>query len=48
MNSGLQFSILVGIVAIAAAQAFAQEKYADPEITPKDREHWAFRPPTRP
>ncbi|WP_439628676.1 DUF1549 and DUF1553 domain-containing protein [Gemmata sp.] len=25
-----------------------QEKYADPELLPADREHWAFKPPVRP
>src|SRR5690242_16786090 len=25
-----------------------QEKYADPALKPKDREHWSFVPPKRP
>jgi len=29
-------------------QAEGQEKYTDPELTAKDREHWAFKPRVRP
>jgi hypothetical protein len=28
--------------------ALAQQQYVDPELTPADRQHWAFRPPVRP
>jgi hypothetical protein len=35
---------LVGIAAVAPAA----EPVDEPEITAKDREHWSFRPPTRP
>jgi hypothetical protein len=31
-----------------AAQGNSQEKYADPEVTPKDRQHWSFQAPVRP
>ncbi|MBA4188987.1 MAG: hypothetical protein C0467_13400 [Planctomycetaceae bacterium] len=41
------------LVLILAAIMFAtpvggQEKYADPEIVPADREHWSFKTPVRP
>ena len=43
MRYGLPL-LLVGIVAVAPAA----EPVDEPEITAKDREHWSFRPPTRP
>ena len=41
---------LVSLIAFAflAAQTSAQNKYADPELKPTDRTHWAFVPPKRP
>jgi hypothetical protein len=37
----------LALLALPAAAA-GQAKYADPELTPADRAHWAFRPPVRP
>ncbi|MBA4064486.1 MAG: hypothetical protein C0501_12380 [Isosphaera sp.] len=37
----------VALLTVPAAAA-GQPKYADPDLTPADRAHWAFRPPVRP
>jgi hypothetical protein len=39
---------LVVLTALSCAPAaVGQEKCADPELKPRDREHWSFRPPAR-
>jgi hypothetical protein len=39
---------LLLVALVLATPVGGQEKYADPEITPADREHWAFKPVVRP
>lgn len=36
------------VLALLAARGSGQDKYADPELTPADRQHWSFKPPVRP
>ncbi len=36
------------VVVLLAAHSMGQEKYADPELAPIDRQHWAFKSPVRP
>ncbi len=36
------------LLVVVATHARTQPKYADPELKPKDRVHWAFVPPKRP
>ena len=40
--------VLCVLLVSVAGHGTAQEKYADPALTPADREHWAFRRPVRP
>src|SRR5215217_2175274 len=42
----LPFALLAVILSFAD-YAEGQEKYADPVLKPKDREHWSFKPPVR-
>src|SRR5580704_3079869 len=35
---------LAFLLAPTSSIGFGQEKYADPELTPADRQHWAFQP----
>ena len=39
---------LTATLLLVADRGRAQNKYSDPELTPKDREHWAFKTPSRP
>ena len=39
-------SVLFTLIVLLSARG--QEKYADPELAPADREHWSFKPPARP
>jgi hypothetical protein len=41
------FALLVALLAVTDRTA-GQEKYADPDLKPKAREHWSFVPPKRP
>jgi hypothetical protein len=41
-------SIVFASIALLLACGTGQEKYADPELAPADREHWSFKPPVRP
>src|SRR5262245_6553253 len=41
------FGLLALLLSLADRTA-GQEKYADPELKPKQREHWSFKPPVRP
>ena len=43
----LPLALLVALLAFTDRTA-GQEKYADPALTPKQRAHWSFVPPTRP
>ncbi len=36
------------LLAALVAQSNGQEKYTDPELAPKDRQHWSFKTPVRP
>ena len=38
---------LFGVLLMVSARSAAEEKYADPDLTPKDRAHWSFVPPKR-
>jgi hypothetical protein len=40
------FVLLVALL-LATERTSGQEKYADPELKPQAREHWAFKPPVR-
>ena len=42
----IPFALL--ILAVVSDRTPGQEKYADPELTPKQRQHWSFIPPKRP
>ncbi|HEV3385979.1 MAG TPA: DUF1549 domain-containing protein, partial [Gemmata sp.] len=35
-------------LAFLAVRSEGEEKYTDPELTPKDRQHWSFQVPVRP
>ena len=39
--------VLTAMLLLVAERGRAQNKYADPELTPKDREHWSFKAPKR-
>jgi hypothetical protein len=41
------FLFFIVLLAIPAPVA-AQDKYADPDIVPRDRQHWSFKSPVRP
>ena len=41
------FALLVVLLAVGN-RTTGQEKYADPALKPKDRQHWSFIPPKRP
>ncbi len=41
------FALLAALL-LLPTHSTGQEKYADPEIVPKDRQHWSFVPPKRP
>ena len=38
---------LLAVLLSLAGRSLADEKYADPALTPKDRAHWSFVPPKR-
>lgn len=42
----LPLALLVAVLSVSA-RSTAEEKYADPDLTPKERAHWSFVPPTR-
>ncbi len=47
IRPALPLALLIALLAFADRTA-GQEKYADPVLTPKQRQHWSFVPPKRP
>jgi hypothetical protein len=47
MARSLPTFTLAAVVLALASPGAAQNKYADPELTPRDRDHWAFKAPRR-
>ncbi|MCI0702799.1 MAG: DUF1549 and DUF1553 domain-containing protein [Planctomycetia bacterium] len=42
----LLFALLLALL-VVTDRTTGQDKYADPELKPKDRQHWSFKPPVR-
>jgi uncharacterized protein DUF1553/uncharacterized protein DUF1549 len=47
MRRVVSILLLIALVT-ASAWSEAQDKYSDPELTAKDRDHWAFKPRVKP
>ena len=45
MTRVVPFALLLAL--LTTDRTSGQDKYADPELKPKDRQHWSFKPPVR-